>query len=60
MAQSIVFRYLSVCRSSHTYKFLLHTWIIAETFREEHKLVRNFGDEYKKYQQAVPMLIPLS
>ena len=37
---------------------LLTIYIIIGTILEEKKLVLEFGDAYKKYQQEVPMLIP--
>ena len=35
-------------------------WIIVGTILEERDLTVAFGDEYKEYQQKVPMLIPRS
>jgi methanethiol S-methyltransferase len=33
-------------------------WIIIGTLLEERDLVREFGEDYRDYQRAVPMLIP--
>lgn len=33
-------------------------WIITGTFLEEKDLIASFGDEYRKYQRQVPMLMP--
>ncbi len=33
-------------------------WILAGTVLEERDLVREFGEVYRRYQKAVPMLIP--
>lgn len=33
-------------------------WIVAGTVLEERDLVADFGDEYRRYQQQVPMLVP--
>lgn len=34
-------------------------WIVGGTWLEERDLVAQFGDAYRKYQQRVPMLMPL-
>jgi protein-S-isoprenylcysteine O-methyltransferase Ste14 len=34
-------------------------YLIAGTYLEEKKLIREFGDKYRIYQQQVSMLIPL-
>jgi protein-S-isoprenylcysteine O-methyltransferase Ste14 len=39
---------------------LLTIYVIIGTILEEKKLVLEFGDEYRKYQQEVPMLIPFT
>ena len=33
-------------------------WIVAGTLLEERDLVADFGDEYRRYQRQVPMLVP--
>ncbi len=40
------------------FNFLWTMWIIVGTFLEEKDLVSDFGDDYRKYQKRVPMLIP--
>lgn len=37
---------------------LLTAYVLVGLSFEEKKLVRQFGDEYKKYRKEVPMLIP--
>ncbi|MBP1683551.1 MAG: protein-S-isoprenylcysteine methyltransferase [Ignavibacteriaceae bacterium] len=37
---------------------LLTIYVIIGTILEEKKLILEFGDAYKKYQQEVPMLVP--
>ncbi len=37
---------------------LFTVWVIAGTLLEERKLVARFGQAYRSYQRAVPMLIP--
>lgn len=37
---------------------LFTVWIVAGTMLEERDLVSDFGDAYRSYQRAVPMLIP--
>jgi protein-S-isoprenylcysteine O-methyltransferase Ste14 len=37
---------------------ILTAYLIVGTILEERKLVREFGDEYRRYQQQVPMLVP--
>ncbi len=39
---------------------LLTIYVIIGTILEEKKLVLEFGEEYLKYQQEVPMLIPFT
>lgn len=39
---------------------LLTVYVIIGTILEEKKLVLEFGEEYLKYQQEVPMLIPFT
>jgi protein-S-isoprenylcysteine O-methyltransferase Ste14 len=39
---------------------ILTTYLIAGTYLEEKKLVREFGDKYRTYQQQVSMLIPFN
>jgi protein-S-isoprenylcysteine O-methyltransferase Ste14 len=38
---------------------LLSLYILIGVRHEERDLLRVFGDEYRSYQAAVPMLIPL-
>lgn len=33
-------------------------WVVIGTILEERDLVSSFGDEYRRYQQMVPMLVP--
>ena len=33
-------------------------WIVVGTILEERDLVEEFGDEYLRYRERVPMLIP--
>jgi methanethiol S-methyltransferase len=33
-------------------------WIVVGTLLEERDLVADFGDDYRRYQQQVPMLVP--
>jgi protein-S-isoprenylcysteine O-methyltransferase Ste14 len=40
------------------FNILWSVWIIVGTFLEEKDLVLEFGDDYRKYQRRVPMLIP--
>jgi len=35
-------------------------WIVVATYLEERDLVEEFGDDYRKYQRSVPMLMPAS
>ena len=37
---------------------LWSAWIVAGTFLEERDLVAGLGDEYRRYQREVPMLVP--
>jgi protein-S-isoprenylcysteine O-methyltransferase Ste14 len=39
---------------------ILTVYVIIGTVLEEKKLVLEFGDAYRKYQQEVPMLIPFT
>ncbi len=39
---------------------LFTCWIVVSTRWEERDLVAQFGDDYRKYQTAVPMLLPFS
>jgi protein-S-isoprenylcysteine O-methyltransferase Ste14 len=39
---------------------ILTIYVIIGTILEEKKLILEFGDAYKKYQQEVPMLIPFT
>jgi protein-S-isoprenylcysteine O-methyltransferase Ste14 len=39
---------------------ILTVYVIIGTILEEKKLILEFGDYYKKYQQEVPMLIPFT
>jgi len=39
---------------------ILTVYVIIGTILEEKKLILEFGDAYKKYQQEVPMLIPFT
>lgn len=40
--------------------FILTIYVIIGTVLEEKKLILEFGDAYRKYQQEVPMLIPFT
>jgi len=40
-------------------KIILTAYLLVGTLLEERKLVAEFGDEYRRYQVSVPMLIPL-
>lgn len=40
------------------FNILFTVWIIAGAVLEERDLVESFGDDYREYQRAVPMLIP--
>ncbi len=40
------------------FNVLFTAWIIAGTILEERDLVATYGDDYRSYQHAVPMLIP--
>ena len=40
------------------FNVLFTLWIIAGTVLEERDLVEDYGDDYRGYQRAVPMLIP--
>jgi protein-S-isoprenylcysteine O-methyltransferase Ste14 len=39
---------------------ILTIYVVIGTVLEEKKLVLEFGDAYRKYQQEVPMLIPFT
>ena len=39
---------------------VLTIYVIIGTVLEEKKLVLEFGDAYRKYQQEVPMLVPFT
>lgn len=41
------------------FNVLWSLWIVTGAVFEERDLVYEFGDEYRKYQQKVPMLIPV-
>lgn len=41
------------------FDLLWTAWIVVGSILEERDLVAEFGDEYKAYQEKVPMLIPL-
>jgi protein-S-isoprenylcysteine O-methyltransferase Ste14 len=38
---------------------ILTSYLIAGTYLEERKLLREFGEKYRAYQMKVPMLIPI-
>jgi protein-S-isoprenylcysteine O-methyltransferase Ste14 len=40
------------------FNILFTVWILAGTVLEERDLVDAYGDDYREYQRAVPMLIP--
>ena len=40
------------------FNILFTAWIIVGTVLEERDLVADFGDDYRRYQRRVPMLIP--
>jgi protein-S-isoprenylcysteine O-methyltransferase Ste14 len=40
------------------FNVLWTAWIVVGTWLEERDLVAEFGDQYREYQQRVPMLIP--
>ncbi len=40
------------------FNILFTAWTIVGTVLEEHDLVVDFGDDYRRYQRRVPMLIP--
>jgi methanethiol S-methyltransferase len=40
------------------FNILWSTWIVVGTLLEEKNLVQDFGEKYRDYQKAVPMLIP--
>jgi methanethiol S-methyltransferase len=40
------------------FNLLFSAWIVVGTYLEERDLARQFGDDYKRYQGRVPMLIP--
>jgi protein-S-isoprenylcysteine O-methyltransferase Ste14 len=40
------------------FNVLCTAWMVLGTLFEERDLVATFGDDYRKYQQQVPMLIP--
>jgi protein-S-isoprenylcysteine O-methyltransferase Ste14 len=40
------------------FNVLFTVWIIAGAVLEEHDLIGIYGDDYRKYQLSVPMLIP--
>ena len=42
-----------------TVNLVLSAYLIVGTFLEERKLVIEFGEEYRRYQDRVPMFIPL-
>jgi protein-S-isoprenylcysteine O-methyltransferase Ste14 len=42
-----------------TVNTVLSTYLVIGTFLEEKKLVRQFGDEYRRYQDKVSMFLPL-
>ncbi len=40
------------------FNILFTAWIVVGTVLEERDLVADFGDDYRRYQRRVPMLIP--
>jgi protein-S-isoprenylcysteine O-methyltransferase Ste14 len=40
------------------FNVLWTVWLVAGAFLEERDLIADFGDAYRRYQRAVPMLIP--
>jgi protein-S-isoprenylcysteine O-methyltransferase Ste14 len=42
-----------------TINLVLSVYLVAGTLLEERKLVLEFGDEYRKYQEEVSMFVPL-
>lgn len=40
------------------FNLLWTLWIIFGTVLEEKDLVSDFGDDYRRYQKSIPMLIP--
>jgi protein-S-isoprenylcysteine O-methyltransferase Ste14 len=41
-----------------SFNLLWSAWILVGTLLEERDLVAAFGERYRRYQQAVPMLVP--
>ena len=57
---ALVLIWAAPCPSTDRFLFnvLWTIWIIVGTRLEERDLVRDFGQTYREYQQAVPMLVP--
>lgn len=54
----LIWSQVSVTTDRLLFNGLFTVWIIIGTILEERDLVASFGDDYRYYQQTVPMLIP--
>jgi protein-S-isoprenylcysteine O-methyltransferase Ste14 len=56
---TIIFLWAQTTTLAHIFVNIIFTiYIIIGTKLEEKKLILEFGDEYIKYQQEVPMMVP--
>ncbi len=54
----IIWTNVSITTDQLLFNVIWSAWIFIGTFLEEKDLIDSFGDEYRNYQQKVPMLVP--
>ncbi len=54
----MIWSYPDITADRLLFNVLWTAWIVAATYLEEHDLTAVYGDEYRAYQEKVPMFVP--